>query len=91
MDIIECFVIGPVIFDIVNQKLAVGRDEGGLDRGEVNAGDLCCGMLFSEFDRPETGAGANVQNFITSRRRRGYRRDVEIAVEGQPPLVVLEI
>lgn len=66
MDVVEGIVVSPVVFNVVDQELAVGRHEGGLDRGKVNASDLCCRVLFSEFDCPETSASANIQDFVAS-------------------------
>tara|TARA_R110002060_G_scaffold39993_7_gene51227 strand:+ start:1333 stop:1551 length:219 start_codon:yes stop_codon:yes gene_type:complete len=64
MYIIELAHLGklPILLEIIDVEFHVGRHETGLDRGEIRADYEGPGILVCEFDRPDSGAGADVED-----------------------------
>ena len=88
VDEVELLVEHPVCLGVVDDEVAVWRDEGWLDGREVGANDLGSWVLFGELDGPDARARADVEDVG---RRGGERGDVEGAGEGHAPDVVLEV
>lgn len=65
---------GPVGFHVVDLEAHVGRDPGGLNGGEVGAGDQRGGIQVGDVDGPEARAGAEVED-LGRRGRDGREKE----------------
>lgn len=81
-------LIRPLGFDIVHLELAVGRHPARLDRGKVDSQHGGRRVFVGEFDGPDSRTRAKIEDGV-GRRRDG--REVEGAVEGKAPEVMLEV
>lgn len=81
-------LVGPFCFDVVDLELTVGGDPTGLNRREVYAGDGCGGVVVCEFDRPNSGAGAEVEDGVDGGGKGG---EIEGTVEREAPELMLEV
>lgn len=78
MDKVEVVLgISPFLLRVVDLELDIRGDPVGLDRGDVNTGDLSGGEFVANVESPDSGTSTNVEDTLRSFNGGG----IELAME----------
>jgi hypothetical protein len=88
VDEIELFISKlPALFEIIDVEFQIRWHKAGLDGGKICPNDSCTRMFVSEFNRPDAGSGADVEDPL----RLGDRSSIQRATQAEAVDVVLEV
>ena len=81
-------IVDPFMLDVIDDKSTIERYKGRLDRGEIDADDLCVWVFLCKLYCPCSCSTAKVKDGFDIV---GERADIKGAVEGYAPCMVLYV
>jgi len=85
---IKQLIVDPFMLDVVDDKSTIERYKGRLDRGEIDADDLCVWVFLCELYCPCPCSTTQVEDVLDIV---GEGADIEGTVEGYAPCMVLDV